>query len=219
MIFRWKRAQQLAGNGFEMPNNLNTIQSWCESCAELLWSSRQKINQVIDLKQNLSLEPPGVQDKLPDLISLVTSLLSSLVTSTFIVEKQPPQVVKTNTRFSSTVRLLVGNKLNVHMTPPQVSVSLTSESNAVAMLNENGKSKLEKSCGDVLNNTGVMTDDKDTGQLSINFRNLQLKNIKRKDRRASEFSVMDEKFAFLFQSQFSIGELVFQVNIFFIFNI
>jgi len=41
--------------------------------------------------------------------------------STFIIEKQPPQVMKTNTRFTSTVRLLVGGKLNVHMTPPQVS--------------------------------------------------------------------------------------------------
>lgn len=40
--------------------------------------------------------------------------------STFIIEKQPPQVMKTNTRFTSTVRLLVGGKLNVHMTPPQV---------------------------------------------------------------------------------------------------
>lgn len=40
--------------------------------------------------------------------------------STFIIERQPPQVMKTNTRFTAMVRLLVGGKLNVHMTPPQV---------------------------------------------------------------------------------------------------
>ena len=28
------------------------------------------------------------------------------------------QVLKTNTRFSATIRLLVGTKLNVHMSPP-----------------------------------------------------------------------------------------------------
>ncbi len=49
---------------------------------------------------------------------LTTSLF--FFCSTFIIEKQPPQVMKTNTRFTSTVRLLVGGKLNVHMTPPQV---------------------------------------------------------------------------------------------------
>ena len=60
--------------------------------------------------------------------------MSSLVTSTFIIEKQPPQVMKTNTRFTSTVRLLVGGKLNVHMTPPQVKVSIISEAQANALL-------------------------------------------------------------------------------------
>lgn len=50
----------------------------------------------------------------------LTKLLSCFCNSTFIIEKQPPQVMKTNTRFTSTVRLLVGGKLNVHMTPPQV---------------------------------------------------------------------------------------------------
>ena len=45
--------------------------------------------------------------------------------STFIIEKQPPQVMKTNTRFTATVRLLVGAKLSVHMSPPQVKVSGT----------------------------------------------------------------------------------------------
>lgn len=44
--------------------------------------------------------------------------------STFIIEKQPPQVIVTARRFTATVRLLVGSKLNVFMTPPQVKVSI-----------------------------------------------------------------------------------------------
>ena len=47
---------------------------------------------------------------LPELNTTITALLSTLVTSTFIIEKQPPQVLKTQTRFGSTIRLLVGGR-------------------------------------------------------------------------------------------------------------
>ena len=53
-----------------------------------------------------------------------------------------------------------------------------------------------------------------TRQLSVNFRNLQLRKIKRAEKKGTE-SVMDEKFALLFQSTFSVGggELGFQVSV------
>lgn len=70
----------------------------CEALAELIWSNRQQIKEVELLKKKLALDPPGVQDILPQLLAEITQLLSSLVTSTFIIEKQPPQVMKTNTR-------------------------------------------------------------------------------------------------------------------------
>ena len=49
--------------------------------------------------------------------------------------------------------------------------------------------------------------------MSVNFRNLQLRKIKRAEKKGTE-SVMDEKFALLFQSTFSVGggELGFQVS-------
>lgn len=119
-LIRWKREQQLAGNGAQFNSHLDSIQEWCESLAEVLWSNRQQIQEAERLKQKFPLEPPGLVDILPNLSNQVTELLSTLVTSTFIIEKQPPQVMKTNTRFTSTVRLLVGGRLNVHMTPPQV---------------------------------------------------------------------------------------------------
>lgn len=107
------------------------------------------------LKLKLELEPTGMADILPALNSQITQLLSSLVTSTFIIEKQPPQVMKTNTRFTSTVRLLVGGKLNVHMNPPQVKVSIISEAQANALL-KSDKAKRDDSSGDILNNSGTM---------------------------------------------------------------
>lgn len=97
-LTRWKREQQLAGNGSAFNSNLDTIQEWCESLAELIWLNRQQIKEVERLKQRLALDPQGVSDVLPSLLPDITQLLSSLVTSTFIIEKQPPQVMKTNTR-------------------------------------------------------------------------------------------------------------------------
>ncbi|RLU25734.1 hypothetical protein DMN91_001892 [Ooceraea biroi] len=212
-LIRWKREQQLAGNGAAFNSNLDSIQEWCENLAELIWSTRQQIKEAERLKQKFGLEPPAIQDILPTLNSQITQLLSSLVTSTFIIEKQPPQVMKTNTRFTSTVRLLVGGKLNVHMTPPQVKVSIISEAQANALLKSDKMAKNGgEVSGEILNNTGTMEYHQATRQLSVSFRNMQLKKIKRAEKKGTE-SVMDEKFSLLFQSQFSVGggELVFQV--------
>uniref|UniRef100_A0A6M2DHU1 Signal transducer and activator of transcription n=1 Tax=Xenopsylla cheopis TaxID=163159 RepID=A0A6M2DHU1_XENCH len=212
-LIRWKREQQLAGNGAAFNSNLDSIQEWCESLAEIIWLNRTQIKEVERLKQKLALDPPGVPDMLPALNSQITQSLSSLVTSTFIIEKQPPQVMKTNTRFTSTVRLLVGGKLNVHMTPPQVKVTIISENQANALLkNDKLGVKANDASGEILNNTGTMEYQQANRQLSVSFRNMQLKKIKRAEKKGTE-SVMDEKFSLLFQSQFSVGggELVFQV--------
>ena len=52
-----------------------------------------------------------------------------------------------------------------------------------------------------------------TGQLSVSFRNMSLKKIKRAEKKGTE-SVMDEKFALLFWSEFTIGngEFSYQVT-------
>lgn len=75
---------------FNNNNNLETIQEWCESLAELIWQNRQQIKEMEILKHRLPLDQPT--DTLPQLMTDITQLLSSLVTSTFIIEKQPPQV-------------------------------------------------------------------------------------------------------------------------------
>ncbi|KAI4464232.1 signal transducer and activator of transcription [Holotrichia oblita] len=211
-LIRWKREQQLAGNGAVFNSNLDTIQEWCESLAELIWLNRQQIKEAERLKQKLPLDAPGVNDFLPQLVGEITQLLSTLVTSTFIIEKQPPQVMKTNTRFTATVRLLVGGKLNVHMTPPQVKVTIISESQANILLKSDKLGKNGDASGEILNNTGTMEYQQTTRQLSVSFRNMQLKKIKRAEKKGTE-SVMDEKFSLLFQSQFSVGggELMFHV--------
>lgn len=63
--------------------------------------------------------------------------------------------MKTNTRFTATVRLLVGGKLNVNMTPPQVRVTIISELQAQSLLQTDNTMKNEVS-GEILNNTSTM---------------------------------------------------------------
>lgn len=214
-LIRWKRAQQLAGNGVPFENNLDQVQEWCESLAELILMNRQQLKNIEHLIQHFKYPNSNFQaettEKVNNLYKLVTNLLSSLVTSTFIIEKQPPQVMKTNTRFTSTVRLLVGGKLNVQMAPPQVKVTIISEAQALALL-KNDKITSGDASGEILNNIGTMEYHQATRQLSVNFRNMQLRKIKRAEKKGTE-SVMDEKFSLLFQSQFKVagGELVFQV--------
>lgn len=215
-LIKWKREQQLSGNGVIMHSNLNTIQEWCELLADLIWSTRQQVGNVarINGKTIAELRQPHLTEMLDDMGKQVTSLLSTLVTSTFVIEKQPPQVMKTNTRFTATVRLLVGGQLNVHMTPPRVTVVIISEQQAQLLLKSDtqGRGKQPVECGDILNNSGCMEYQPTSRQLSVSFRNMQLRKIKRAEKKGTE-SVMDEKLTLLFQSEFNVGggELVFQV--------
>jgi len=105
--------------------------------------------------------------------------------------------------------------ITVHMTPPQVKVSIISESQASQITQHNyprGDKGMTEHSGDILNNTGSMDYHQATRQLSVNFRNMQLRKIKRAEKKGTE-SVMDEKFSLLFQSSFKVagGELMFQV--------
>ena len=36
-LIRWKREQQLAGNGYSMSFSLETLQEWCEGLADIIW--------------------------------------------------------------------------------------------------------------------------------------------------------------------------------------
>ena len=91
----------------------------CEDLAEIIWLNRQQIRQLEMIHEGLNIPSQETSmNILPELADGLNVLLDSLVKSSFVIEKQPPQVLKTNTRFSATIRLLVGTKLNVHMSPP-----------------------------------------------------------------------------------------------------
>ncbi|XP_022670376.1 signal transducer and activator of transcription 5A-like isoform X2 [Varroa jacobsoni] len=211
----WQRAQQRAGNGEPFQNRLDQIQEWCEILAELIWKHLQQVQRfevLINTMEKITVSPsgPALCDSLTQLFGRIKLLLSALVCGTFVIEKQPPQVMKTNTRFSATVRLLVGGKLNVHMSPPQVKVSIISEAQAVVFARNEAYPSNEVS-GEILNNIGAMEYHQATNQLSVSFRNMSLKKIKRAEKKGTE-SVMDEKFCLLFQSIVKVPEMTFAVQ-------
>ena len=120
--------------------------------------------------------------------------------------------MKTNTRFTATVRLLVGGILNVHMAAPSVTVSIVSEGQANQLLLSQSETKrTDFNAGDILNGTGTMEYQNSTKQVSATFRNLQLKKIKRTEKKGTTESVMDEKFSVIFWTDFTVGELKFQL--------
>merc|ERR1719461_611986 len=213
-LIQWKREQQLAGNGFN--NNvahLEVIQEWCEGLAQIVWNLKQQVKQLGNLFEKINSNAGQSSDKLKHLIEMITESLTNLVTGTFIIEKQPPQVMKTNTRFTATVRLLVGGQLNVHMASPSVSVSIISETQANQLLKtsaQSNKRREDYSSGEILNGQGNMEYHAASRQVSVTFRNLQLKRIKRTEKKGTE-SVMEEKFSVYFWTEFQIGELKFQV--------
>nr|XP_027199472.1 signal transducer and activator of transcription 5A-like [Dermatophagoides pteronyssinus] len=208
-LANWHRGQQLLGNGVIYTGyTLDDIQDWCEALADFIWQNRLQIKRMQITCTNYS-PNQYLTDSLYNLMDANTAMLNRLVKNTFVIEKQPPQVMKTNTRFTATVRLLVGCKLNLHLAPPNVSVHIISEHQAALLSNvaDNSLSFIqnESAAGEILNNVGIMEYHAATTHLSVHFRNMQLKKIKRTEKKGTE-SVMDEKFALLFNSRFTISQ-------------
>lgn len=80
------------------------------------------------------------------------------------------------------------------------------------MQQQNNNTKaLDETSGEILNNEGNLEIQQSSRHLSCNLRNMQLKKIKRAEKKGTE-SVMDEKFALLFKSSFQSADLHINVS-------
>ena len=131
----WHQNQQLASNGAQTGGNeLDKIQEWVEMLTDLtlrLRSQLKSLHHSINEARHIRFNHAEALDKLR--LSIDRSL-ETLILNTFVVEKQPPQVMKTNTRFTSTVRFLSGSKLGVKLNDLLVRVTILSEGNARAII-------------------------------------------------------------------------------------
>uniref|UniRef100_A0A1A9W1Q4 Signal transducer and transcription activator n=1 Tax=Glossina brevipalpis TaxID=37001 RepID=A0A1A9W1Q4_9MUSC len=198
----WQHNQALAGNGAPFRDNLDDIQR----CIELLVETVGKILDIVNILQPLRIDN---NDDMSEMITHVRSAQQLLVLSSFIVEKQPPQVMKTNTRFAAAVRWLIGPQLGISVNNPSVECIILSEAQAQRHSAQRTMSEASTSTpassGEIVNNIGTMEYNSQTRVFSASFRTMQLKKIKRAEKKGTE-SVMDEKFALLFYTSVIVND-------------
>ncbi|CAO1424827.1 unnamed protein product [Diamesa tonsa] len=147
--------------------NLNKIQICCEHLAKLLLLTR---NQLMIHPMYLLF-----MDELDDNIPLFMAqcfeddekLLVRLVEQTVIIEKQPPQVLIKNKKFSTTIRLLVGDFMFFQQINPSVAVSIVSEEQAQSF--ENIVENTVLNCGKLKNCSGEIKFDKKSYKSEATF--------------------------------------------------
>ncbi|XP_027301234.3 signal transducer and activator of transcription 6 isoform X2 [Anas platyrhynchos] len=192
----WKRQQQLAGNGAVFEENLAPLQKRCESLVEVYFQLHQQV-----MAASTELGP----ELLPRLLERFNEVLSSLVKSSFLVEKQPPQVLKTQTKFQASVRFLLGPQLLKASTKPyMVRADMVTEKQARELALSAYGNTLSESTGEIMHNVVALETNPTSGTCCANFKNVLLKKIKRCERKGSE-SVTEEKCAVLFSTTVALS--------------
>ncbi|KAM9230339.1 signal transducer and activator of transcription 6 isoform 2-T2 [Dugong dugon] len=192
----WKRQQQLAGNGAPFEESLAPLQERCESLVDIYSQLQQEVGAA-----GGELEPKTRAL----LVSRLDEVLRTLVTSSFLVEKQPPQVLKTQTKFQAGVRFLLGLRfLGPPAKPPLVRADMVTEKQARELSMPQGPGTGAESSGEIINNTVPLENSIPGNCCCALFKNLLLKKIKRCERKGTE-SVTEEKCAVLFSTSFTLG--------------
>ncbi|CAJ1085285.1 signal transducer and activator of transcription 6 [Xyrichtys novacula] len=179
--WRWEQHKATIGHPFD--DNLNPLQTWCE--------------QLLGVNGKLRQELMLIGEPIPELQERLGTLVQTLIQSSLVVDRQPPQVIKTQSKFSTTVRYLLGEKV-----APGKPVVLRAQ-----IINELQARNLGSipgdNVGELINNTAVLEHNTASKSTCATFRNMSIKKIKRADRKGSE-SVTEEKFALLFSTEITI---------------
>lgn len=201
----WKWYQKYDGSNVSINGaDLDCIQAWCERLAESLWSTREQIRLTRSYQHQFSGNDDDLLAALPQMHDKVTIELQKLINGSFIFEKQPPQVIKTNTKFSTLLRLLVGNVLSIKISNPVVSAEIVSEVQVQRIFQT--KTLSGSSCGNILNGRSNLEYSEASRHMTVKFANLKLHTFKRPGKKGAD-NVTDEKCAIFFKSTFSIGDL------------
>ncbi|EDS43631.1 STAT [Culex quinquefasciatus] len=184
-------------------NLLNTIQSWWELLWNALWRVRERILTVLALP---SADGGTVPADLGQLLGQTNNLLATLTFAGFVVEKQPPQVMKTYTRYNVRIRHMMGSRLPYWM--ESFSTSIVSESQARDI--QQSQMVHDQTSGNLTYEGGQLVRNEGSNQLEAIFRNLQITRIVRPER-VQPVPVTDQKFALVFSHTFFIGDLRFAI--------
>ncbi|XP_042304617.1 signal transducer and activator of transcription 6 isoform X2 [Sceloporus undulatus] len=188
----WKRQQQLAGNGTPFDEDLSPLQKRFERLVDICFQLRlQLVASGAELQSSL-------QERLD-------SVANALIKNSFLVDKQPPQVLKTQTKFQATVRFLLGPQLLKHPhTSFMVTADIVTEKQARELATSSSGGVFCESSGEIVNNTAPLETNATSNACCALFKSMLLKKIKRCDRKSTE-SVTEEKCAVLFSATVCLG--------------
>ncbi|KAK0399041.1 hypothetical protein QR680_002880 [Steinernema hermaphroditum] len=149
----------------------------------------------------------------------LTKLLCMLVSQSFVVAVQPEPVLKTQHKFVSEVRLLIGDKLGIkqHLVNTNVTVKIIAEEEARMLSNGQIHEKDIKTVGSISNDFEKLTLD-DKGHMAAKFNNSKLTRIAHRKpppkgvqgdcKTSVSQTATDQKYALLFHiSPFQLGNL------------
>ncbi|XP_056455180.1 signal transducer and activator of transcription 6 isoform X2 [Gadus chalcogrammus] len=182
----WSWEQHKATIGHPFDDNLGPLQTWCE--------------QLLGLNGKLRQEWMLAGNPIPELQDMLVTLQQELIKSSLLVDKQPPQVIKTQSKFSTVVRYLLGEKMAPGK-PVVLKAQIITEAQA-RHLKQLG-TLTSDNVGELINNTAILEHHPTSKSTCATFRNMSVKKIKRADRKGTE-SVTEEKFAILFSTDINI---------------
>ncbi|XP_077185341.1 signal transducer and activator of transcription 6 isoform X2 [Paroedura picta] len=192
----WKRQQQLAGNGTPFDEDLAPLQKRFESLVDVCFQLSQQVASLV--AQLGSVLQSCVKERLEN-------VFNGLIKSAFVVDKQPPQVLKTQTKFQATVRFLLGSLLfKATQTSFSVTANIVTEKQARELVAGHPDASLNESTGELVNNIASLETSATSNACCAVFKNMLLKKIKRSDRKSTE-SVTEEKCAVLFSARINLG--------------
>lgn len=223
-IKQWQWNKKFYRNNFVLTGvTLDTLQGWCEKLFECLWKTREQTRTIHSYLQQLNsifLEVKGLhQSSHADEILvqqeyLAKEILLQLINKAFIVVKQPcsssghVQVLKKDVKFITSVRLLIGGEFALSIMNSIVKVSIISEQQARQIVETNTHTGAQ--ICNLLHDQCRFEYNEMTRHLIANFLTAKFTKIHRPVKKDKE--VTDDKFALLFESHLTIGDLIAEIQ-------
>ncbi|KAM3935074.1 signal transducer and activator of transcription 6 isoform 1-T1 [Leptodactylus fuscus] len=190
----WKRQQQMFGNGALFDENLLPLQDRLEFIFGVYNELYPMMRELKEIDQRLV--PQEFFDK-------INTGFGALIKSSFLVDKQPPQVLKTQTKFQANVNFMLGSKILSGVNKmPIIRASIITEKRAQELFvpAASTSEQINDGAGEIENGKSVFEFTQATRTCGAVFKNMLLKKIKRCERKGSE-SVTEEKCAILFTAE------------------
>ena len=135
-IHQWKYNQKILLGGENLQDDLDHLQESCEKQALLLLRLLNQVKILIKLVKQLNIISGQVKVSM-EFQERLTNLMKKLISCSFVIEKQPEQIIRSYSALGMSVRLLVGHSLNLQIYRPVVKVSLIKEKQAKKIATNN----------------------------------------------------------------------------------